>query len=695
MPSETQTTPASRREATIRLLELLALTGFAVAQPILGFMSNAVEFLLFRQAGPMEIIALAAVIVLAPPLVLWALGLLASMASPSLGRTTHVATVAGLTVVSVVQLLRALASGVALAAATLLLAAILIGAYVAAPVARSWLRFAAVAPFVFAGLFLFASPVRALLRPDGATTPGTPREETAPVVMILFDELPLLSLLEHGEIDTRLYPNFAALAADGTFFRNATSVAARTVHSVPAILTGQLPSESVAPVNQHFPGNLFALLSASHRVHAFESVTALCPSDVCTENQWGRTPKRALITDAARIWVARVWPTSTLPAAVESWFRGGTITGPGGSLLPTDSTFLLDRAKEDQPVRFERFLASIDGSGTPFHFVHLVLPHGPYQFLPDGRRYPPQDLGMVSYEQRTPASWPALINRQRHILQAMYVDRLLGQALDRLKQVGLYDRAAIVVTTDHGISFMPGLELGTRNLRPENEHEVAWVPLIVKSPGQRTGEVRDDNVLGIDVAPTLADLAGVDIPWHVDGISLITGSREDERKPWFNQPGVEIELDVAASFGRLLRGALSDLLTTENGPPGAFTLRRYGDLVGLPVNGLLSTDVPTGTAHLDRPEALRAHVPEASVVPSLVTGHLELAAQESSPPEVAIALDGVIVSASELYEDAGRRYRFASMVPPHYFNQRIHTVEVFLLARERGMAVLRPVRAAG
>jgi len=83
MPSETQTTPASRREATIRLLELLALTGFAVAQPILGFMSNAVEFLLFRQAGPMEIIALAAVIVLAPPLVLWALGLLASMASPS------------------------------------------------------------------------------------------------------------------------------------------------------------------------------------------------------------------------------------------------------------------------------------------------------------------------------------------------------------------------------------------------------------------------------------------------------------------------------------------------------------------------------------------------------------------------------------------------------------------------------------
>ena len=257
---------------------------------------------------------------------------------------------------------------------------------------------------------------------------------------------------------------------------------------------------------------------------------------------------------------------------------------------------------------------------------------------------------MVSYEQRTPASWPALVNRQRHILQAMYVDRLLGQAVDRLKQVGLYDRAAIVVTTDHGISFTAGLELGTRNLRPENEHEVAWVPLIVKGPGQSTGEVRDDNVLGIDVAPTLADLAGVDIPWEVDGISLVSGSREDERKPWFNQPGVEMELDVAVSFRKVLGSALSDLLMTEHGPLGAFTLRRYGDVVGLPVNGLVIGDVPIGTAHIDRPEALRALNPEASVVPSLVTGQLELPAEEPIPAEVAIALDGVVVSASELYE---------------------------------------------
>ena len=514
-----------QRAALARLLELLALTGFVVAQPIFDVISGAVGFLLFRKLGGADIVALAVMIVLVPALGLWAVGLLASAASPRVGRITHTTIVAALAALFVVQVLRDRTSGVALATATLVLAAGLTGAYRTWHLARRWLHAAAVAPFVFAGLFLFASPVTPLLGSGSRTTPGVPTEETAPVVMMLFDELPLLSLLEHGEVDGRLYPNFAALAEEATFFRNATAVAARSVHSVPAVLTGQLPRQPVAPVHSQFPGNLFALLSASHDVRAFESVTALCPRDVCTTNEWRRAPSRALVAEVARLWWRRVWPSTGNRDSIGNGFREETITAPAGTPSATEDTFLLDRKSEHQPVRFERFLASIDGTGTPFHFIHLVLPHAPWRFLPDGRQYPPVDLGLVSYDQRAPAAWPAAVDRQRHILQTMYVDRLLGQAVDRLKQVGLYDRAAVVVTADHGISFAPGLELGTRNLWPENQHEVAWVPFILKSPAQVTGEVRDDNVMGVDVAPTLAELAGVDIPWGVDGISLLGNRR--------------------------------------------------------------------------------------------------------------------------------------------------------------------------
>ncbi len=656
-----------------RLLELLALTGFVVAQPMFQVTSGSVEFLVFRQVDGFKLVALAAAVVLVPALGLWAVGLLVSAASSRAGRVAHTAMVAGLISLFLVQVLGLLTSSAALVVAALLGAALGAGAYLRWRVVRRWLRAAAVAPFVFAGLFLFASPVTPLLRPHAGSTTGHPRPATAPVVVITLDELPLVSLLERGEIDSRLYPNFAALAAEATVFRNATSVAARTVHSVPAMLTGQLPRERRAPVSAEFPGNLFAILSESHEARAFESVTALCPDDACAASTGPGPRRRAVALDLARLWLRQVWPTLENPLA---------------------DTFLLYRAGEDQPLRFERFLESIDGRGTPFHFIHLILPHAPWRFLPDGREYPPADLGLVSYDQRTAATWPGVVDRQRHVLQTMYVDRLLGQAVSRLKEVGLYDRAVVVVTADHGVSFAAGLERGTRELRAENQHEVAWVPLIVKSPGQRAGEVRNDNAMGIDVAPTVADLAGVDIPWEVDGISLAGDRRTDEEKLWFNEPGIQVDVDEAIGFAAVLESGLSDLVLVEEGPEGAFVLRRYGNLVGRPADAFEEGRGVAGTAHLDRPDAFRALDPAASTVPSLVTGHVELHPDEHRLTTVAVVLNGVVAGASELYEEGSERHRFAAVVSPRHMKAGSNSVGVFAVGREPGPVVLRPLTIA-
>ena len=49
--------------------------------------------------------------------------------------------------------------------------------------------------------------------------------------------------------------------------------------------------------------------------------------------------------------------------------------------------------------------------------------------------------------------WIQDLERQRHLLQAGYTDRLVGQILEQLEEVDLYDDAAVVVTADHGIAF--------------------------------------------------------------------------------------------------------------------------------------------------------------------------------------------------------------------------------------------------
>ena len=42
---------------------------------------------------------------------------------------------------------------------------------------------------------------------------------------------------------------------------------------------------------------------------------------------------------------------------------------------------------------------------------------------------------------------------QRHLLEVGYTDTLLAQIIKRLKQTGLWERAMVVVTADHGAAF--------------------------------------------------------------------------------------------------------------------------------------------------------------------------------------------------------------------------------------------------
>ena len=84
---------------------------------------------------------------------------------------------------------------------------------------------------------------------------------TPPVVIAIFDQLPLISLLDaDGRIDPALYPHFAALTSESTWFRNASAVAEYTSFALPAILTGNYPELGRLPVAADYPENLFTLL---------------------------------------------------------------------------------------------------------------------------------------------------------------------------------------------------------------------------------------------------------------------------------------------------------------------------------------------------------------------------------------------------------------------------------------------------
>ena len=126
--------------------------------------------------------------------------------------------------------------------------------------------------------------------------------------------------------------------------------------------------------------------------------------------------------------------------------------------------------------------------------------------------------------------------RQRHLLQVQYVDRMVGELMRRLTASGTWDDALVVLTADHGAAFRAGQP--RRAPTAATVSEIAWVPLFVKQPGQRTGSTSMANAQLIDVVPTVADVLDVPLPWQVDGRSLLGPARPlAERRPFLADGG--------------------------------------------------------------------------------------------------------------------------------------------------------------
>ena len=343
---------------------------------------------------------------------------------------------------------------------------------------------------------------------------------TPPVVIAIFDQLPLISLLDaDGRIDPALYPHFAALASESTWFCNASAVAEYASFALPAILTGNYPELGRLPVAADYPENLFTQLGGRYRLHVQEPLTELCPAALCPSP---RAPPAellaAILSDLAVVYLAVILPddlAARLPPVTQGWrdFTARTtfaerFFAPRPDPRDTAAAFL------------DSVSAAAAGDRPPLYVLHVLLPHHPWMLLRTGQRFTLQggDVGL-SNERWLDDEWAATIRYQRHLLQLQYVDTVVGALVSQLRDAGLYDDALIVITADHGTSLRPGFPF--LQATEASFVDIAAVPLFFKSPGQRQGETVDTNVETIDILPPLAAALGVRLPWATDGANVL------------------------------------------------------------------------------------------------------------------------------------------------------------------------------
>jgi Sulfatase len=652
-------------------LHLGGLWALAFAQPLLDLLGRNAEFFVARGNTTGDILLLAVGYVLLPPVlgagVVWGLGKL----RPGVGWGAMLVLVALIVAGFVLPPAGDELGGSAVAVPV----AFLVGAgaavlYARAGAARSFVTVLSPAPLIVLLLFLVVSPVRGLLVPSeaGGAVAG-PSRSTVPIVHVVLDELPASTLTDpDGTIDAELFPNFARLARESTWYRNATTVNDSTAAAVPAQLTGEQPQAGQLPTTRDHPRSLFTLFEHSHRLIAVEPITDLCPARLCGEVRPGTMDRwRSLESDLEVVVQQQLLPADLrkgLPAVDRVWegFETGSVTDAGelrrGANLKRD--VLARLARDDATAGFAHAMTALAGhdSRPPLVFIHSTLPHGPWRYLPDGRQYPIKGreyLGLSPDGWRGP-QWQVDQGFQRHVLQVQYVDGLLGRLLDALRARAVFDDAVIVVTADHGASFVTGQP--RRPVNGANVGAIAPVPFFVKLPGQRNGRVDDRAVRTIDVLPTIAKAADVRLPWKADGIPA------DEREV---DPAAPI--DVSHMGEPVLTEALSSVLAKRHARDEVEARLLHNGVYAIgPRPGLIGRRVAVRSGGQD------VMVDDnASLLPSFVSGRVDELAPNA---ELAVAVDGRIEATTRVYRDDGRAV-FAALVPPSSLHQGANAIGVF------------------
>jgi choline-sulfatase len=358
---------------------------------------------------------------------------------------------------------------------------------------------------------------------------------TRPNILIVMADQFTGTLVPDGPAAFLHAPNLARLAARATRFARAYTGSPLCAPGRASLMSGQLPRRtrvydnaaefaSATPCFTHHlrrAGYHTCLVGKMHfvgpdQLHGFEErlTTDIYPADFGWTPDWRRPGAR-----------------------IDWWYHNlGSVTGAG-------TAEITNQLEYDDEVAHRACQKLYDlargGDGRPWCVtVSFTHPHDPfvarrrhwdlYADTPECAAPP-----AIPYDAQDPHSqrlldacdWrafditPAQVARARqgYFAGISYIDDRLGELLDVMGRTR--QEAIVVFLSDHGEM------LGTRGLwfKMSFREGAARVPLLIAAPGLPAGRV-DTPVSTIDLAPTLCDLAGVDMsevmPW-TDGESLV------------------------------------------------------------------------------------------------------------------------------------------------------------------------------
>ena len=673
------------------LLSCVVLFVLAVTQPMLDLLGRNAEFFLAQATPPIDIVLLGVVLAIGIPLLIGLVVVGVRKLHQPTGTALHrivlaiLGGVLALQIISMTPVDRLPAwIEIGLAAVAGVLLAIAFYRYESL---RSAGRFAAIAPVVVLGLFLVGSSASQLVFASGeiAKPSHISIDNPVPIVMLVFDEFPVASIMgADGTIEEDVYPGFARLAEDGTWFRNAVTVQQQTENSLPAILSGKNPPPNKLPTAGDHPFTLFTLLADSYDLQVLEAVTDLCPEYACENMSRQVRPLgdrwRALIDDLTVVSGHLFLPNDIaddLPAIDTTWsnFSGGDTENDFDMTSRfQELTYSADRR---QPItQFTDSLGEVPDEPR-LSFLHALVPHVPWTYLPSGQTYSAPDVAPGS---KSPGwgddVWLVDQAYQMHLAQVGYADTVVTEMIEQLERAGTYDDTMIIVVADHGITVRPNTQ-HRRIVTEETVGDIAAIPLFIKRPHQEEGGVDDYRAETVDIMPTIAATLGIDLPWATDGSSLFGDNRIDRKESRIE--GSEGTIVLGTDGSEALAIAVRKIEHFGTDGPFGLAPAGYADLLGQPIEAMGAIQDSDLTATVRDLNAFRAVDLDGPSIPSWISGTIARRGTDGDDLVLGIVVNGRIAAITRTSQTEEGATQYGALIPPESFVNGTNDVDLYLI----------------